>query len=219
MTLQDLIIAVREAIDDRYATVGNDSDLLFSDTSIKRHLNRGERRFCDLTGFIVKEQALTLTPGTSDYTLPDNTLRVISVKYNDRYIYHTSMHTWVQTPTSLPQYAGYDGTIVAYRTDVASAKTLRFIGKPATGDTAMMQYQCYPTADMALTTDVPQIPAEWHQSLVDYASSKMLRGINADTGDAQMSNRFYQDFIGECRDAKARLSEAMTPHITFGWRS
>ena len=217
MTLQELIIAVREVLDDRYVAVGDDSDLLFSDASITRHLNRGERRFCDLTGYLVKEQALVLTSGMSDYSLPTNTLRVLSVKYNDRVIYHTTMHSWVSSSYLSPAYDGYTGSIMSYRTDVGSAKSIRFIGKPQAGDTAIMRYHCYPVANMVADTDEPEIPAEWHQALIDYTSSKLLRGINADTGEAQMSNRFYQDFVDECRDAKARLFEAMTQSISFGF--
>ena len=217
MTLQELIIAVREVLDDRYATVGDDSALLFSDASITRHLNRGERRFCDLTGYLVKEQALVLTPGTSDYSLPANTLRVLSVKHNDRIIYHTTMHSWVSSSYFSPAYDAYTGSIMSYRTDVSSAKTIRFIGKPQAGDTAVMRYHCYPVANMVADADEPEIPAEWHQALIDYATSKMLRGINVDTARAQMSNSIYQDFVDECRDAKARLFEAMTQDISFGF--
>lgn len=219
MTLQELIDDARILLDDLYANAGSPSDLLFSDASLTRYLNRAERKFCELTGHIVKEAPLALTPDVSDYSLPTNTIRVRLVRYNDRIIHHTTMHSWTSSAYFNPSYEQHSGSVSAYRTDVSSAKSIRFIGKPALADTAVIQYQSYPAADMALMTSTPEIPYEWHHVLVPFAVSESVGGVNVDTADTSASTRLYRKFVDECRDAKARLLEAMTPSVNFGFSS
>lgn len=215
MTLQELIDDARILLDDLYA--GSPADLLVSDATLTRYLNRAERKFCELTGHIVKESPLTLTPDVSDYSLPTNTIRVRLVKYNDRIIHHTTSHAWTSTAYFNPAYEQYSGSVTAYRTDVSSAKSIRFIGRPKADDTAVIQYQCYPAADMALMASTPEIPYEWHDALIPFAVSEAVSGVNVDSNDTSASNRLYRKFVDECRDAKARLFEEMVQNIRFGF--
>lgn len=207
MNLGELITTTREYLDDIDAYSPDNDDLLFSDAQITRQLNRAQERFCELTGHLLGEFSLSVVADVSDYELPSGTIAVKNVKFNDRYIPRYGLHGLT---------GNYEGSVIGYETDIQGFQLLRLVGKPAATDTLRVHVQRYPQVALVVDGDVPEIPAQWHISLCDYATAKLLRNANQDTNDSSKANQFMNSFMSDIQDARSQFHSFAETGVRFG---
>lgn len=185
--LSDIILRVRDKLNESSAS-------FFSDAQITRWINDGELDVAVKGLCLENTQVKTTTNG-------QRTFSITCVK-----AFHVEYVPATGTPIGLvkinPSYLGrvpYDGVLPQYW-----FKWGGYIGiepKPAATYTLNVYTSIIPSAEMALTTDEPEIPAAFHDLIVSYA---VQRGLLRDHLFSMFSALYYQ-YIYELQMARNEI--------------
>lgn len=240
MILRDLLDELRSNIlrDTSTALTSANDDALWSDAALVRYIREAEEKFaagtlCLRDATTAALTQLTLVAGQTDYALDRRTLAVYSVKHGAVLLGHSSYATRFGAPADLsPAYArsepGGDGNPRVFYTDRESFA----LGLYPTPDTTAaatplrLQVARLPLTPLAISNldAEPEIPAEYHLDLLEWAAWRALRNHDADVdGDpANLSivmartsahKKRFEDAVAEC---KRRFKYLNTQHVTFG---
>lgn len=247
MRLSELLEELREGVlGDRSDRVAGTSDYLWTDAQLVRYLNEAQRRLA-VKGLVIRDGTtaecceVTLVEGQTNYTLHPAVLAVISAKLEDSAIDltrtgHSTLNTllhsseWFIDPN---EYATLPpGSPVAFTTDeevglddddTMSAVTLRVYPEPdadAAGTVVKLRVVRKPLDELVATNTsaVPEVPADCHFHLLDWAAYLALRINDQDAGNMARATKFQQDFDQYVREARtAAMRKLFAPTgIVFG---
>lgn len=242
MKLSELLDELRNNIlNDRSDQVSGDPDELWSDATLVRYINEAQRRFAK-RAYVIRDNStpevvnVTLVEGVSEYTLHPSILAVITAKLPDQQadlvrIGHSILGSY-GNPGTVMYSSTYEqmspGAPFAYLTDET-------LGEDDAGTVAAVTLKVYPTPDAAaagtviklrvvrmplddLTTNslsaVPEIPADHHMEMLDWAAHLALRINDQDGGHLGRSDRFAASFESHVQEArKLVLRKLFAPRV------
>ena len=211
LTLSDLLTETRIFLRDSAA---DPTRQRFSDTQLTSFLNEAQRDFNFKTWAVITSSAFSLTPGTTEYSLPPLTLTPLRVTVNFTAIpertfsfLDDSQTDWVRssgTPTAY--YIRVDSSIV----DGVSRLSIGFTPVSTFTALAIVQYLSR-TTDLALSADVPFGSDnlrffEFHHALAYYAAWLGYMILSMDN-DSLFFRKYYDDTAAQAEAVtKNRLS-------------
>jgi hypothetical protein len=246
MTLGDLLQELRENIlHDRSDRVAGINDDLWSDETLVRYINEAHRRFARRAlvirdGTTAEVTEFTLESGVTEYPLHPSVLAVISARYvgdtaDLARAGHSAFDTYRQPdpyyfdPSSLSALT--PGKPLAFGTD-------EYLDFDASGSSGVVTFRVYPvvSADYAsgtiklrvlrmpindLTVDnldaVPEIPADHHLEMLDWAAYLALRGADVDTGLPVQADTFKKTFDENVKIARNHVMRKLFAPTQWGF--
>jgi hypothetical protein len=231
MKLTDLLDELRRNIlNDRSDRTSGDSDYLWTDKTLVRYINEAQRRFAKrsfvLWDAITPEVVnVALVAGQVEYDLNPAIISVISAKIANSVvdlarIGHVVLGEYRTDSVVTPFNASLIGTAVgapqAFATDERlaedddgnlAAMTLKVYPTPRTEDagtiiklrTVRMPLDDLTTGAMSA---VPELPADHHLEMLDWAAYLALRIVDQDAGNAKRAQDFANSFEAHVQDAK-----------------
>lgn len=194
-TFTQLIDAVEERLDENTTT-----SVFYTNDEIKNAINRGLRLFCLLT--LVNEkvaQTFNLSANTNFYDISSqfsDFLVPLRVKAGNSRVLPVQSH---ELDLRFGNWEATTGTATHY-----TMKGLYLFGvypKPAgAGSTLSITYAAEP-ATLSAGSDVPEIPAEFHQYLIDYAIYRLRWKEGGQ--ELAKSLTFFDKFIGAAKKCNA----------------
>jgi hypothetical protein len=229
MNLNDLLDELRNNIvNDRAAATGND-DTLWSDETLVRYINEAQRRFA-VHGLVLRDAStaevvnVTLVEGTDTYILHDSVISVISARIDTKQadlvrVGHSILGSYQNPSTVLwdPSYAAMQsGYPLAYSTDeqlvadddgtlnVVSMRIYPVPDSSADGTLIKLRVVRRPLDELTVNnlSAVPEIPADHHIEMLDYAAFLALRIVDVDAGNATRAEAFRQSFENHVQEAR-----------------
>jgi hypothetical protein len=230
MKLDDLLDELRNNIlNDRGSSTGDD-DKLWSNKTLIRYINEAQRRFakrsyCIWDAVTAEVVDVTLVAGQVEYDIHPSIISVVSAKLEGSQtdlarIGHVLLGEYRTENTNTQFNASLIGTAVgaplAYATDERLAED-------DDGNLAAMSIKVYPTPRTQeagqkiklrtvrmpldeLTTGamsaVPEIPADHHLEMLDWAAYLALRIVDQDAGNRKLAEAFAASFETHVQDAR-----------------
>jgi hypothetical protein len=244
MKLSDLLDELRTNIlNDRGASSGAD-DKLWSDATLVRYINEAQRRFA-VRSMIIRDAStaevvnVTLQTGVTSYALHPAVLAVVSARLDGlQSDMHRTGHSvlgraniapdnWDLSlaPTTAPgkplafatdDEVGYDDN------DTVSTVMLRVFPAPSAdynGTLLKLRVTRKPLDD--LTTNnlsaVPEIPADHHLEMLDWAAYLALRIIDQDAGSPQRAQEFAASFETHVQAARTMVMRKLFAPMPYGF--
>jgi hypothetical protein len=228
MNLGELLEELRENIlHDRSDRVAGESDRLWSDRTLIRYINEAERRLAR-EALVIRDNSteevciVKTREFVREYPLHPSICAVISARcFGDRAdlargghsafdTYHTP-DTYFFDPSSLSALP--PGKIVAWDTDEGvlpdnegsmGRAQLRLYPSPdpVHAQPISLRVVRYPLRPLRRKHDVPEVPAEHHLDMLDWAAYLALRIVDVDGGSPDRALEFRQSF--ETHVAEAR---------------
>lgn len=232
MNLTELLAELRTNIlNDRSDRTSGNSDYLWTDETLIRYINEAQRRFARRSFVIVDAETaavvnVTLVAGQTQYELHESILSVLSAKVDgaDRDLAragHCILGDYRPSNTDLPFSAAMlnssiVGAPLAFTTDET-------IAADAGGSMSSVSMRVYPTPRVddagtiiklrvvrmplnALTSAsmlaVPEIPADHHLDMLDWAAYLALRIVDVDAGSPKRAAEFAQSFETHVQEAR-----------------
>lgn len=242
MILRDLLAELRENIlrDTSTALVSPNSDSLWSDEALVRYIRDAEDKFA--AGTLCLRDAttpalcqLTLVAGQADYPLDRRVLAVYAARHGDTHLGKSGYASRFGGQGDLsPAFArsepGDVGLPTLFYTDRETASLGVYPTPDATAAATPLRLQVarLPLTPLS-TSDLdaePEIPAEYHLDLLEWAAWRALRNHDADV-DGEPGNlsivmartsahkKRFEDAVAEC---KRRFKYLNTQHVTFNVR-
>ena len=195
MTGAELLAFTRELLRDQTAPY------LWSDTAIYKYLNEGQRLLAERTHCIIDDESYTVATKADirSYTLEDEILLVMGARIDG------------ETEVLNPGFAAVGDSFFAGTTGQPTRYTL-------TGGSHRISF--YPTPDAVYTVNLvvairpvstitasvtPEIPAQAHLALADYAAAKCLYHNDVDGLNITAADPFNASFIETVRDLKRQI--------------
>lgn len=214
MTLEDLIRRFRTLAVDKV------QPYLFDDEDVIDWLNDAQRQAC-IRGRLLREDAnlavceIALTPGQRTYPLHKSVYeiinaRIVPVSGRSRPVFLASRE-WMDE--NMPDWRDEQGQAEFAIQDDTS---IRVGGVITTGD--KLAIECYRTPLKVLANDVdkPEIHEAHHEHLIQWALHKAFSVVDAETFDAQRSERAENEFtryFGTLPDSDLRrVTRIDVPH-------
>lgn len=222
------------------------SDILWSDATLVRYINEAQRKLCReglviRDGTTAEVVQVTLVEGQSTYTLNECILAVISAKYdtNVRDLRRTghwhvagydmpSDTDWFDinritelTPGEPVAFATDEEIQAGDDTDTRQAPVLKVYPTPAAaqaGKIITLRVIRLPIDQLIVDNlkAIPEVPEEYHLSMLDWAAHLALRIVDHDAGDRVKSKDFEASFMAMVVKARnAAMRKMFTP---MGWR-
>lgn len=215
MTLEELIRRFRTLAVDKV------QPYLFADEDVIDWLNDAQRQAC-IRGRLLREDAnlavceIALTPGQRTYPLHKSVYEIINARIvpgnGDR-----------ARTVFLASREWMDGNMPDWRDEQGQAEfaiqddtSIRVVGVITTGDKLVIE--CYRTPLKVLANDVdkPEIHEAHHEHLIQWALHKAFSVVDAETFDAQRSERAENEFtryFGTLPDSDLRrVTRIDVPH-------
>lgn len=251
MKLSELLDELREGIlNDRTDRTAGTSDYLWTDARLVRYINEAQRRMA-VRGLLLRDGTtdevtlVDLVEGQTEYTLHESVLAVISAKIEGEIpdlqrVGHAMLAGYRLPDDRLydtVQYAGLSpGNPLAYLTDeeldtddegTLSNVVLRVYPEPdaeAATKSLRLRVARRPLCDLTVSdlNASPEIPADHHLDMLDWAAYLALRIVDDDAGWVARANEFRASFeahLQEARQSAIRKMFAPTPqrHGQRGW--
>ncbi len=246
MNLGDLLDELRENIlHDRSDQVAGETDQLWSDTTLVRYINEAQRRFA--AGSLVLRDGVTpdvtrvtLATGTTQYTLHQSIIAVLSVKLStdqadlarvghSAFDIYRRPDTHYFDPAQVAQLP--DGKPLAYSTDETmgeddngslGAISLRLYPAPtATYNGAYLQMRVIRQPIEAFTAlnlqAVPELPENHHLEMLDWAAYLALRIVDVDAGWSARANEFRASFEDHVKNARNLVKRKTFVPVQWGF--
>lgn len=193
MTLEELLNDTRHAV-----LRDSVAPALWPDTLLARYFNEAETIFARRTHCLVSDEepfcTLTTEAGKSKYALSDKVIYIMDiVDENGVPVRHRGRN---RVPTR-----GVSGKPLVYTADSAY-KGVRLYPTPDKAYTLSMNLAHKPTKKLSHLKQSPQIPEEYHSSLIDYAVYKALLNNGPEGGDTTAATPFREQWEIALRDAK-----------------
>lgn len=239
MKLSELLDELRDNIlFDRGLSTGDD-DKLWSDATLVRYINEAQRRFAKRS-FIIRDSRtsevveVTVRAGITEYDLHPSIISVISAKIDGATtdlvrVGHTLLSQYttqndIITPSSFDQASpaapmafSTDEQLVEDDDETVAALSMRIFPTPRTDDAGTviklrvvrMPIDNLSTSNMGA---VPEIPADHHLEMLDYAAYLALRIVDTDAGNPKRAQEFANSFEAHVAEArKLVLSKLYAP--------
>jgi hypothetical protein len=231
---------------DRIEDDDGDSDYLWTDETLVRYINEGCRRFARRS-FIIQDAAttevvnVTLEAGVSEYALHPSILAVISAKVSGAVgdlarVGHCTIGEYTRsdnviTPFSAAQLGSTAGVPQAFGTDEAlsedddgslSAVSMRVYPTPRAeddGTVIKLRVIRMPINELTLSSPsaVPEIPADYHLNMLDWAAYLALRIVDTDAGNPKRAAEFAQSFETHVQEARRLVLRKLRAPTTWGF--
>jgi hypothetical protein len=232
--LSELLDELRTNIlNDRSDRIDGTSDYLWTDTTLIRYINEAQRRFARRS-FVIRDSTtaevcdVTLVAGTTEYTLHPSVLSVLSAKIEDASadlirVGHCVLGDFVNANAEIynPAQLGAinPGNPIAYTTDetigeddegTIAAVTLRVYPEPdagAAGTVIKLRVVRLPIDHLTSgsMSAIPEIPADHHLEMLDWAAYLALRIVDQDAGSPKRAADFAASFEQHVQDAKRQV--------------
>lgn len=233
MNTGELLEALRkDRLRDTSDIVSGSDDKLWSDDTLIRYLNDGYRRFCRQT-LIIRDSStvgvtqVRLREGQNIYDLHPKVLAVRSARYDTdnidlcvashyaiaaQYRFDGSLTFDVNTfrvdETGRPRAWALDES---FRMDEALACRLRVYPVPTAAEEGKIVYlrtHRLPLNDLSLEnlSATLEIPADYHETLLDWAAYRALSSIDVDGSSAGNAAAFKASFEAEIDDVKKEIN-------------
>ena len=239
MKLQECLDELRNNIlNDRRASTG-DNDTLWSDDTLVRYINEACKRFAR-DAFVIRDSRtsevvnVTVKQGVTEYDLHPAIISVISAKVDGavtdlQRVGHTLLgqyttqnsiilpELFTTTPPAAPMAFATDETLVEDDDGSVSVVSMRVFPTPRPEDdgtliklrTIRLPLDDLTTNNLSAT---PEIPADYHLDMLDWAAYLALRIVDDDAGNPKRSADFAASFEAHVAEArKLVLSKLYAP--------
>lgn len=239
MNLGELLTELRENIlYDRTDRVAGTPDYLWSDETLTRYINEAQNRFARF-GLVIRDGTsadatqVTIQEGVIEYPLHPSVLAVISAKMPGDIADlaragHQAFQTYRQPdpyffnpadlstmPPGKPLAYGTDEYLSSDDYESTSVTTLRLYPEPTAdydGQILQLRVVRLPLYPLTSSTDYPEIPAEHHLEMLDWAAYLALRIVDVDGGMPVRASEFRASFEDHVRRAKnVAMRKMFTP--------
>ena len=239
MKLSDLLDELRNNIlNDRGTSTGAD-DKLWSDTTLVRYINEAQRRFAKRS-FVIRDSRtpevvnVTIKADTTEYDLHPSIIGVISAKIDGAQtdlirVGHTVLGQYTTqnaiilpsqfdtaTPAA-PMAFATDETLVEDDEGTVATVSMRIFPAPRAEDVGtVIKLRVIRMPLDELTTNsmsaVPEVPADHHLEMLDWAAYLALRIVDDDAGNPKRAQDFANSFEAHVAEArKLVLSKLYAP--------
>jgi len=246
MNLSDLLAELRENIlYDRSDRVSGTPDYLWSDATLIRYINQAQNRFAR-HGLVIRDGTsqdateVVIQTGVTEYALHPSVLAVISAKMpGDTADLARAGHAAFQTyrqpdpyffdpaqlssmPPGKPLAYGTDEYLSADDYDAISVTTLRLYPEPTAdynNQILRLRVVRLPLNELSMTTgfNYPEIPAEHHLEMLDWAAYLALRIVDVDGGMPARANEFRASFEDHVKRARNTAMRKMFTPAQWGF--
>jgi len=146
-------------------TFGDESGAQITDADIFRWINDGQNEIAQLHELLESTAESDTVPGTVDYTLPNNMVRLKAVYYDGRPL---EVMSNAQFDESIARYNDGDSVPVGSPYIVTSwGNKVSLYPAPVEAKTLKLRYVCFP-APVDKTSDQLNLPLRYHNRLVEY---------------------------------------------------
>lgn len=235
MILSDLLDELRVSIlNDRSDRTSGSSDFLWTDTTLVRYINEAQRRFAK-RAFVIRDSTtaevvnVTLVAGVTQYALHPSILSVLSAKVSGSdldlgRVGHRVLGDYAMASDGPPFNAALIGSVnagapLAFTTDETVAEdddgsiaavSMRVFPTPSTaaaGTLLKLRVVRMPLDDLTVNnlSAQPEIPADHHLEMLDWAAYLALRIVDADAGNVGRAQEFAAMFEQHVNDAKRQV--------------
>lgn len=210
MDIADLITSVRtDYLDDSIAGELWDNNFMF------RAFTEAQRQVCNRQNILFDDStaeytSITLVDGTASYALSPKITDIEQVIFDSLAVTQLSKHELERSTPAWRAKTGMTGKVVNY---IIRGKSIRFIPSPdADDDAKVVSLEVFrlPAADITATTDIPEIPEEFHRDLIYWVLHEACKKQDADTYNQERSDYFLNRFtevFGEYISAEVRLNK------------
>jgi hypothetical protein len=244
--LQDLLDELRENIlGDRSDRTSGDSDILWNDATLVRYINEAQRRFAKRS-FVIRDSTttevvnVTIAAGVTEYTLHPAIIAVISARLEDAVtdlirVGHAALGNYqnpaatVISPASFSQAS--PAAPMAYMTDETigeddegsiSVVSMRIFPAPRAQDAGTiikLRVTRMPLDELTVNnlSMVPEIPADHHLEMLDWAAYLALRIVDQDAGNFKRAQDFASSFEGHVQEARKQVLRKLFAPQTWGF--
>lgn len=246
MRVGELLDELRVGIlNDRTTRVSGSSDYLWTDARLISYMNEAQRRFA-VNGLVIRDGStaeattVTLVAGQTTYPLHASVLAVISAKletenYDLQRAGHSSLSGYRQPAESFFDAASWSqadpGLPVGFSTDEAMSPddydsfgsvTLRVYPAPRDEDAGkVIRLRVIRKAieDMKASnpTATPEIPADHHIEMLDWAAYLALRIVDDDAGAPKRAEEFAASFEVSVRKARVEAMRKLFAPTAWGF--
>lgn len=240
-TSELLQYVAKDLLDDRKDLVSGESDELFTESLIARHMAEGERILCR-RAWVLEDTGgnaatrIQLVEGKTDYALHKSVLFVKSVRLSDsdldlsRVGYSTNRLRVSLEPADRgywdvnDSYVEDPGRPSRFSTDMGT-RIIRVRAKPD-ADAAALKLNLVvvrmPINAISHTTPdaEPESPAEFHMDLATYAAGKCLVRPSVESELRTLGKQYiseFQDRVMEAKRDRQRLQQSMPQHRFGAW--
>jgi hypothetical protein len=246
MKLSELLSELRlNILNDRSDHLeGTPSDQLWSDTTLVRYINEAHRRFATKSliirdGTTPEVTQVVLKTGVIQYTLHPSVIAVISAKFagdqNDlARIGHSvfsmardTNDTWdpssqPDAQPSKPTAFSTDEQVVEADDGAISAVSLRLYPPPSAAynnQILNLRVVRKPLDDFTVNnlSAAPEIPADHHLDMLDWAAYLALRIVDVDAGNAKAADQFRQMFEAHVQEARTMVMRKLFAPKPWGF--
>ena len=247
MKLDDLLDELRTNIlNDRSDQTSGDSDYLWTDKTLVRYINEAQRRFAR-KAFVIRDATtpevvnVALEAGVTQYDLHQSILSVLSAKidgavYDLARVGHCILGDYrtqnvvtpfdaalLNSPTAgAPQAFSTDETIAEDDDGTMSVVSMRVYPTPRAEDAGTiikLRVVRMPIDDLTLNNRqaIPEIPADHHLEMLDWAAYLALRIVDQDAGSVTRAREFAQSFEAHVQEARRVVLRKLRAPQTWGF--
>jgi hypothetical protein len=246
MTLEDLLSELRENIlHDRTDRVSGSTDYLWSDATLVRYINEAQNRLAR-HGLVIRDGTtatccqVTLEEGVSNYTLNQKVIAVMSAKHEDDSVDLSRLgHSEIDT-YRVPDTHYFDLSTVSH---LGPGKPICFTTdeevKADDNDSyGVINFRVYPEPDADQANKVitlrvirlpledldtaypkrhPEVPAEYHLEMLDWAAYLALRVADIEAGAPMRASEFKESFEQHVKKARTTSLRKMWAPKRWGF--
>lgn len=208
LTLGQLRTEIRRNVRDTNST---SDDQRYSDSTLLDYINEAQREITNATWLTEKTTEYVLSPRTTYYNLPDDTLNILQVKFTPRTgasnMIDMAETSRPQLKTTFPNWEAVPGQPVYYFVDQSSfsantsSTSLRisYIPIPTNLSTGTVKIWYYnQPRDLLNDTDIPfdarKHIAPYHSAIVFYVTMR-LKTLEGRSDEAAMYMNFYMNAL------------------------
>jgi hypothetical protein len=147
---------------------GDESSVQVTDDDIVRWINDGQREIATVNDEVLETIATTaITSGTADYALPEDMLRLRTVRYGNRKIQGLTLQEAEEKIVNYEDPASYKTGTPEYFWIYANRITLYPTPNLTDSDNLKLYYTRIPAA-VAIDADIPELHAKYHSAIIAY---------------------------------------------------
>lgn len=193
MNLGDIVYRVRRAIEGVVAPQGLDTLLDITDEDIRLWANSGQLDIMRSTENIKATATIPSVLGQESYTLPVGLLTLERVTFDGKQLFKSTVQEIddIDPSKDATETTGTPSRYAVWGTD------LLLYARPGRVADIDLLYTKLPT-ELVLASDVPEIPVQYHDNIVDYCIIKARETAN-DLIGAQVKRQDYTFALGEAR--------------------
>jgi hypothetical protein len=244
VTLQELLDELKQGIlRDSSSILSGPADSLWSDEALVRYIDEAQMRLATI-GLVLRDAStpavtqVKLSAGKSGYTLHTSLLAIISARYEGdaRDLIrtgHAALSAYTPPSGALtfdPEMADLPpGKPVAWASDeqldiksgLSGIMHLRVYPEPTAEYTGTVYLRTIrkPLAPLSLDNleASPEVPEQYHLSLLDWAAYRALRNIDSDVGNISGAKNFREPFDELVRQARRDTLRKLFAPTSWGF--